>query len=278
MVRRLAQRGDGPSRTFWYPRRGYGQIVEAVAQAATDAGATIEHNVAIRRLAAHAAGVSVVLADGRSFETQRVLWTAPLAALAANVDEVPAAVHARASQLEHRAMTLVYAVVERSQYSPFDAHYLPTEGTPISRLSEPKNYRDGPDPADRTVLCAEIPCRVGDEWWTASETDLEQMLRSTASLVDLPPIDVTAIEVRRVPHVYPIYRQETPAALDDLQRWVSTLPNVVTFGRQALFVPDNLHHVMAMGWDAGELAARRQWDAGEWVAANERYSAHIVDD
>ncbi len=40
-------------------------------------------------------------------------------------------------------MLLVYLVVPTPQWTPFDAHYLPEGWTPITRISEPKNYRDG---------------------------------------------------------------------------------------------------------------------------------------
>jgi protoporphyrinogen oxidase len=278
LLRRVLQRSDGPGRTFWYPRRGYGQIVEAFARAAIDAGATIEFNAAIRTLVPHVGGVTVALDDGRTFEAERVLWTAPLTALVDVVGEVPAAVRASTTRLEYRAMVLVYLVLERPHYTPFDAHYLPNEGTPITRLSEPKNYRDGPDPTDRTVLCAEIPCRVGDTWWNASDDALAQAIVDTAALVALPPIEISAVEVRRLSRVYPVYTPDALTAFDVVQRWVATLPNVVTFGRQALFVPDNLHHVMAMGWDAGELASRPSWDSAQWALAVERYATHVVDD
>ena len=278
VLRRVVQRSNGPGRTFWYPRRGYGQIVEAVALAAVGAGATIELDTSIRTVVVRADGVTVVLDDGRTVESERLLWTAPLSALIDVMENAPTAVREGVAQLEYRAMVLVYAVVDRPQYTPFDAHYLPNEGSPITRLSEPKNYRDGPDPTERTVLCAELPCRAGDSWWMASDDALGQALVDAAALVGLPTIEISTVEVRRLPRVYPVYTPSSATALDVVQRWIATLPSVVTFGRQALFVPDNLHHVMAMGWDAGELAARPSWDSAEWAAANARYAAHVVDD
>ena len=207
------------------------------------------------------------------------MWTAPLTALVDVVEDVPAAVRASAARLDYRAMVLAYAVLDRPRVHAV-RRALParTKAHRFTRLSEPKNYRDGPDPTDRTVLCAEIPCRVGDAWWTADDDALAQAIVDAAALVALPPIEISAIEVRRLARVYPVYTPDALAAFDDVQRWVATLPNVVTFGRQALFVPDNLHHVMAMGWDAGELASQPSWDSAQWAAAIERYAAHVVDD
>jgi protoporphyrinogen oxidase len=278
LARRIAQRDGGPNRTFWYPRHGYGQIVDAIAQAAVDAGATIDVATSIRSIDARANGVAVGLDDGRTIVSARVLWTAPLSSLVDVVPAAPASVRDCCNALRHRAMVLVYGVVERPQYTTFDAHYLPDERTAISRLSEPKNYRDGPDPRDRTVLCAEIPCWEGDAQWRASDDELARTVVECAGLVDLPPLALSAIEVRRLARVYPVYTRHALAALETVLTWVANLPNVVVFGRQALFVQDNLHHVMAMGWDAGELAGRAVWDDAAWADANRRYAGNVVDD
>ena len=70
-------------------------------------------------------------------------------------------------------LVLVYLALPRAEWTPYDAHYFPEAGVRLSRLSEPKNYRDNPDdPQDVTVLCAEIPCSVGDDIWTASPDTL----------------------------------------------------------------------------------------------------------
>ena len=75
----------------------------------------------------------------------------------------PPAVLEAAGQLGFRAMLLVYLVLDGDRYSPYDAHYLPDAGTPVTRVSEPTNYRDGDDPPGRTVLCAELPCERDGE-------------------------------------------------------------------------------------------------------------------
>ena len=85
----------------------------------------------------------------------------------------PTAVLEDAARLAFRAMVLVYVVHEGGRWSPYDAHYLPGPETPVTRLSEPANYRvSDDDPPDRTVLCAEMPCAVGDPIWSASEDEL----------------------------------------------------------------------------------------------------------
>jgi hypothetical protein len=53
----------------------------------------------------------------------------------------------------------------------------------------------------------------------------------------------------------------------------------VSFGRQGLFVHDNAHHAMQMGYDAVDaLRDDGRFDRYAWTAARERFAEHIVED
>ena len=60
-------------------------------------------------------------------------------------------------------------VLSKKRLSEFDAHYFPDGSIPISRLSEPKNYRGGHGPKGSTVLCAELPCAADSTEWNLSD-------------------------------------------------------------------------------------------------------------
>ena len=191
----------------------------------------------------------------------------------------PAEVRLAGERLEHRAMVLVYLVCDQDRYTPFDAHYLPSPDTPISRLSEPKNYRDGPDPEGRTVLCCEVPCRVGDDVWTASDDDLGARMAESLVGQRLPRPRLVATEPRRLPHVYPILR---PGHADDLAAttgWLDGLERLVVLGRQGLYTPDNLHHVLRMGVAAADcLGSDGSFDRAAWAEALEEFEGFVVED
>ena len=175
IVRRLARGTRPEGRTFLYPRRGFGAIPEALAEAARGAGATIRLGCRLDALCRRPdGGWRLALDDGTSVDAEHVWSTVPLAALAGMADPPPAprALEAAAA-LRHRAMVLLYLVLDRPQWTEYDAHYFPGPEVFASRLSEPRNYRDNPDdPADRTVLCAEIPCWPGDDVWRSADADL----------------------------------------------------------------------------------------------------------
>ena len=279
LLRRVAGRG-GSGGWFWYPRRGYGQISEALAGAARRAGAELRFESAVTRVGLRADAVRVEVEGGEAVEAARAWSTLPLTALARLADPPPPqGVLAAASELRFRAMLLVYLVLDVDRYTPFDAHYLPEGWTPVARVSEPKNYRDGDDPPGRTVLCAELPCAPGDGLWRASDEELRDLVAWTLAEAGLPAPRAVGVEVRRLPAVYPVYRVGYARAFDALDGWATAQPRLLTFGRGGLFAHDNLHHALAMAWAAADALGRGSTFDGEaWREARRRFAEHVVED
>ena len=206
--------------------------------------------------------------------------TLPLPVLATLLADAPAPVRVAAASLRFRALALVYLVLPQPRYTPFDAHYFPALDAPFSRVSEPKNYRDGAgsDPPDRTVLCAEVPCSVGDEVWTASDDDLGALVAEALARQGLPPARAVGVEVRRLPTAYPVYRSGFEEPLTTLAEWVERHPTVLTFGRQGLFAHDNTHHALAMGMAAAASLRTGHLDRDGWNRSLESFRDNVVED
>lgn len=274
----------GQGRVFHYPRRGYGQIVEALADAAADAGARILTRTAVERIEHTGDGVRAFVGGGGRHVAGHAFSTVPLPALGgmASPAPPPAAVDA-ASRLRFRAMVLVYLVHAGGRWTPYDAHYLPGPETPVTRISEPANYRDSADdpaddPADVSVVCFEIPCAIGDEVWNADEAALVGLAEDAVAAVDLPPVRTAGAAVRRLPRVYPVYEVGYERHLEDLDRWARSLERVTTFGRLGLFAHDNTHHTMVMAYDAADALRPGGFDRTAWSAARARFADHVVED
>ncbi len=287
-----------PGQSFLYPAGGFGQICDRLAEAAVAAGVRIELGAEVGGLDlttdahvdvgirapgggdAETGGRATTPREATSVAAGQVWSTVPLGALAAAARPAPSAgALAAAGRLRHRGLALVYLVLDRPQYTEFDAHYFPGADVLPSRLSEPKNYRAGPDPADITVVCAEVACSVGDDTWTMADAELGAAVARSLEAQGLPSVDHVAVEVRRLPHVYPLYRPGFQDDVAELTAWVDAHPRLVTFGRQGLFVPDNTHHALAMGWAAGDaLGTDGSFDRAAWSAARGRFASHVVED
>jgi protoporphyrinogen oxidase len=219
--------------------------------------------------------------DGLEVAAGHVLSTVPLPLLARMTEPAPPPeVLAAASNLRFRAMTLVYLVHEGGRWTGFDAHYLPGPETPVTRISEPANYRSTvDDPAGLTVLCAEIPGALGDPVWTAGDAELAELVTSGLARTGLPPVRLAGLTVRRLPHVYPVYELGYQRWLTGLDHWAGGLERVSTLGRLGLFAHDNTHHALAMAADAvGLIGPDGHRDPIGWAAARRRWAGHVVED
>jgi protoporphyrinogen oxidase len=274
-------RGDAPGRHFYYPRRGFGQIVESLADAAAAEGAEIRLEAEVDSVRVIENEVVVGTQDGDTVSARYAFSTLPLPVLARIGRPAPSLADIEsAARLRFRAMLLVYVVHGGGRWTRFDAHYIPTKETPITRISEPTNYRDSADdPADRSVLCAEIPCSMTDEVWGMDDESLADLVDEALAQTGLPPVNRIHVESRRLGQVYPVYRVGFEDDLAGVDSWARMLRRVVTFGRQGLFAHDNTHHALVMAYDA--VAALRddgRFDRYAWTAARQRFDAHVVED
>ena len=278
VVKKALRSGRPDGGRFLYPRQGFGQISEAVADAAVAAGATIELSAAVTGAGLTAGGVEVGCAGGSTVTAATVLSSIPLPVLARLAD-APADVREAAGRLRHRAMVLVYLVLDADRLSDFDAHYFPELHTPVSRLSEPKNFRNGDDPAGVTVVCAELACWEGDHVWTASANELAGVVMGTLERYGFSWPPLVGAEVRRIARCYPSYTGTYAADLARLEAWTGGLDRVLTFGRQGLFTPDNTHHALHMGWEAQAVVqADGTIDRAAWARHREGFRGYVVED
>jgi protoporphyrinogen oxidase len=289
MLKRLlpggaARGGAGTKGIFYYPRHGYGQICDAIARAAQQAGAEIALGARVRavRLGSGEPCVAVER-DGAPQELRfdHVWSTIPVTALARLLEPAaPDPVQAAARALRFRAMLLVYLVLEQDRFSEYDAHYFPGADLRITRLSEPKIYADLREPRGRTVLCAELPCQASDGVWSLTDEALALLVREDLARSGIPvDAPVRRVVVKRLPHAYPLYPRGYEAHFDAIDAWLAGLPNLLTFGRQGLYAHDNTHHALYMAKAAARcLRDDGTFDSKEWEGERRVFETHVVED
>lgn len=268
---------------FYYPRKGYGQISEAIANAARENGVRIELNCEVKQIA-HGEPHSVAALQNGSIdhiEADHVWSTIPLPVLARIIEPAaPSEVVEASEKISYRAMVLIYLVLDRLQWTPYDAHYFPETDIRLSRLSEPKNYSDNVEPRDRTILCGELPCSVDDEVWLASDQDLAKIVTESLTACGVP-IGSRIIDVitKRLPFAYPIYHEGYERHFEIQDAWIEGLDRMLTFGRQGLFAHDNTHHALAMAYGAVDcLLESGEFDRQRWYEYREEFAKHVVED
>jgi protoporphyrinogen oxidase len=269
---------------FFYPKHGYGQISEALHRAATHAGAEVLLETNVTGVVLEAGRVrhveAVVGGEARLLPATHVLSTIPVTVLA-NLIRTDGARPPKgaAGSLQQRSMVLIYLTLDASRFTEFDAHYFPETAIRISRLSEPKNYSLTQKP-DRTVLCAELPCAQSDDVWTMTDEALGALVVRDLETAGLAPVPrVLHVQTKRLPHAYPLYTKGYRESFDALDRWISGVDGLITFGRQGLFAHDNTHHTMAMAYAlVASLDSNGTLDRDAWARARKSFEHHVVED
>jgi protoporphyrinogen oxidase len=271
---------------FFYPRHGYGQISEAYAASATELGADIRYGTRVTRLIPPASAqdrwvIESESADGPESIEADYLWsTIPISLLAKLIGRgVPGPVTDASEKIQSRAMLLIYLTLPVEQFTEFDAHYFPSADLRITRLSEPKNYSDLRAPKGATVICAELPCALDDEWWRMTDAQLGELVAGDLARAGVPlPVKPSSVHVRRLRQAYPIYDIGYERWFEVLDNWVESVPRLLSYGRQGLFAHDNTHHALAMAYAASECLEPSGFNAARWAEYRREFEAHIVED
>lgn len=268
---------------FFYPRGGFGQITEAIGTAAQNLGVEIKFGSTVNQIEMGRSHRVSFLRNNiqETIEVDHVWSTIPVTVLSNVVSpSAPIDVVEASKKISYRAMVLIYLVLEQAQWTPYDAHYFPEADIKLTRLSEPKNYSGTNEPIDRTVLCGELPCTIGDEIWDASDEALGDMVRDSLAHCGLSiESHVLNVFTKRLPFAYPIYLEGYEEHFQLQDEWASGLERILTFGRQGLFAHDNTHHALAMAYGAVDcLSVDGVFDIVKWSEYREEFAKHVVED
>jgi protoporphyrinogen oxidase len=245
---------------FFYPRRGgIGVLSKRYAEEIEKVGGSVltkTKAVEVRVQDGRATGALVEGPDGqqRFIEADTTLSTIPVTILAKIMSPAaPPEVLAAAAAMRHRSMAFVYLILDRPKLTDDHWIYLPEDSITVHRLSEYKNFSPYSAPPDKTLICAEITCDYGDEIWSESDENLRKIC--VDDLVKIGLIrreEVLETFSRRARYAYPLYDLQYRGHKDAVLRWLGTIQDLDTTGRQGLFKYNNMDHSIGMGLTAAE--------------------------
>lgn len=240
-------------RWFYYPRKGSGVLYERLAAAIVARGGRILSRTRVERVRTDYGRVVGVDIDGpggkESLEPEVVFSTAPLPELFRLFEPSPSAgVMEAAAGLRHRALILLYLILDRERVSENHWIYFSGHDQPLNRVSEMKNFSPETCPPGQTGLVAEITCFEGDADWMASD---EVVFHRTLDCLEATGLlrrdEVREYFTKRLAHGYPIYEIGYDRRLGTLFGHLDGLRNLYSFGRQGLFCYTNSDHSIHMG-------------------------------
>lgn len=263
---------------FWYPANGgIGQIGRKYAEKITAMGGDVHLSSPVKRIEIEnglARRVAWIDAGGEhTVECDHIVNTIPLPRVLETFSpRVGQEVDDAVSKLDYLAMVFVYLEVDRPTVSPDHWVYLPEKHLTIHRISEFKNFSDHSAPGDKTVVCCEITCRVGDEHWNLDDEEAARIAERDLVTVGLiEPGICRPLTVHRLKYAYPVYDLTYKENLDVLKKAAKEVKNFHTTGRQGLYRYNNMDHSIAMGRRIAKTVAKGADQRADEVAAGKEY-------
>ena len=275
--------GSGTSAYYYYPKKGFGMIPGAYEKAiADDCNVQVHLHSSVEAIEWREHQILRVHCNinGESIGTDpaNVVWTAPLPELINRlIPGPPAAVVQAVSSLRYRAIVLFYVVLDIPRVGQADTYYFPETRYPFNRIIEQKNFSPDMVPPDMTVLCMDIPCSAEGGVFSLSDAELLEMVMPGLEEAGLAGSEqVVEVFSRRFKYAYPIYDLSYESAIEKTMAWVKELANLWLVGRQGLFMHNNTHHSLYMGYRVADAIANDS--RGSWDSELEQFAAFRVAD
>lgn len=224
---------------FYYPRRGFGLIPQALAREFQALGGVLLTGVTPTALMPQPDGWRLALAEGGGVcQAAQLISTIPLPALLALwPPETGSRALAERMTLTYRGLVCVCLALNKSRVGEDSWTYFPDARLIFGRTHEPKNWSAAmtPDP-DATSLCVEIFTDPQAAEWQRSDSDLQaRVVQQLHALGWLTPADVRYAKVVRVRHAYPVYHVGYRAQLEAAQAFLGQWPRLHLLGRTGTF-------------------------------------------
>ncbi|MHC4262939.1 MAG: FAD-dependent oxidoreductase [Planctomycetota bacterium] len=264
---------------FWYPANGgIGEIGRKYAEKIREMGNEVALETPVTRIETEDGVARRVICkntDGseRVIECDEIVNTIPLSRLLETLDPAIGQVEKDAiAALRYIGIVFVYLEIDTPTVSPDHWVYLPEKHLTVHRISEFKNFSDASAPGDRTVVCCEITCNVGDEHWNMDlEKGAEIAINDLVTVGLLKPNTARGIDLHKLPYAYPVYDLTYRENLDTLKKAVKQIKNIRTTGRQGLYRYNNMDHSIAMGRRTAKTIAKGIDAHADEVAAGQEY-------
>ena len=206
--------------------------------------------------------------------------TIPVTALARSVrPKAPDEVYRALKGLDYVAIVFVYLKINKPKVTNDNWVYLPEKELTIHRISEFKNFSSACAPPDKTMLCAEITCRVGDKIWKAKPQELRKIAvkdLTTAGLIREE--EVIESFTKKIPFAYPIYDLEYAGRLKTVMDYVHAFENITSGGRQGLFRYNNMDQSIEMGRMMGKLHGKHDRSHEQIATVDDLFEPDAMDD
>ena len=240
---------DTNAEFMYYPRAGFYDICEAMADKITEKGGSV-------RLGKRPAGfalkngriTSVVLDDKSNVPADVVISSIPLEELFMLAFPDGKAGPKDGCFVPMRHSVIVYLAVNRPKVLKNQWIFCADKDVIFSRISEQKLITGSIFPGDKTVISCDFTCDGNSPLWAKSDGEIAELcVEGLVRLKMLKKRDVSGSAVARLPNFYPVYKIGYKRKLKALVEKINGIENLITTGRLGLSSYLNIDHCLDMG-------------------------------
>ena len=244
---------------FHYPTLGPGSMWEGFAKEVQGQGGRLHLGaevVSLNRRGSRITSLTVQQGHERTdVGVEQVISSMPLGSLIARlVPAPPTEASLAAGALAQRALVLVGLMVDRQEVFADNWIYVHSPSVKVGRIQNLKNWSAAMVPdARKTSLGMEYFCNEGDALWSLPDAQLCELAKGELARLGLAePAEVEDAVVFRQGGAYPVYDVQYRHSVQVLRRYVESLDNLQTVGREGMHRYNNQDHSML----TGTMAAR----------------------
>lgn len=237
---------------FYYPVSGINGIADAYKREGK--GSIFLGHEAVRLRHSPGKIEAVHFASGKRIRPGCVISTIPVTRLLEIMSPPPSPeVMSHARRLRFRDVLLVAVAVRKRSLTKYATIYVPDQGCIFTRVYEPKVRSGSMSPEDATMAVAEIPC-WGDEYLEPSEVERakSRVVGYLAGMGLFSRSDVYGVDARRIYDAYPVIETGTGKSMEAISEYLSGFSNLVSAGRNGMFVYAWIHDMVRFGRMAAE--------------------------
>ena len=245
--------------TFYYPRYGYGQICDLMADFITSHGGKIFLNSSAKKIVEKNNIFHISTEEGERIQSDFLFSTIPITVLKNNLyhnnKDLP---RPPKEDLEFRSLAFLFLELNIDKVTNNHWIYFPDKNCPFQRVAEFNNFSELMCPQGKSSVCLEIPCDYKDSIWNMNDNVFFNFVMKEATKNYLKQEWVENYFVMREQYAYPTYDLTYDKKLEQINNYIKTFSNLYSIGLQGTFKYINIDHVMAMGFEAADRISQQE--------------------
>ncbi len=246
-----------------YPEQGIGVFYEKLADDINRMGGDVILGAEPVRMEFDGdkiAGLTYTL-DGEehTISCDAVISSIPLTTLVGILaEDQGSAIRESIGWLKYRGLIEIHLILDKNYFSNAHWIYLVDSRFRTSRLSEQKNLNARSCPPGQTIVSFDLPCEKGDYMWNAQDAFLINIAMDDLKALGVQPRTIIDGFVVRVENVYPVYLRGFEKQVNGIVEQLSRYGNLYSTGRQGLYLNNDMHDSMEMGFLAADALVSNQ--------------------